>query len=84
MKLNSILGNESCYIFANQIYCNLVHRAVLVIYVYLTIRQRGRAVYELIVIEGAARVNYLFRDNEAELSNCFSIHSEVLTIFVLI
>ena len=43
--------------------------------VYLTIRQRGRVVYELIVNEGAARVDYLFRDNEAELSNCFSIHS---------
>ena len=42
---------------------------------YLTIRQRGRVVYELIVNEGAARVDYLFRDNEAELSNCFSIHS---------
>ena len=81
MKLNSILGNESCYIFVNQIYCNLVHRAVLVIYMYLTIRRRERAVYELIVIEGAARVNYLFRDNEVEFS---SIHSEALTIFVLI
>ena len=33
---------------------------------YLTIRQRGRVVYELIVNEGAARVDYLFRDNEAE------------------
>ena len=43
--------------------------------VYLTIRQRGRVVYELIINEGAARVDYLFRDNEAELSNCFSIHS---------
>ena len=42
---------------------------------YLTIRQQGRVVYELIVNEGAARVEYLFRDNEAELSNCFSIHS---------
>ena len=42
---------------------------------YLTIRQRGRVVYELIVNEGAAQVDYLFRDNEAELSNCFSIHS---------
>ena len=42
---------------------------------YLTIRQRGRVVYELIVNEGAARVEYQFRDNEAELSNCFSIHS---------
>ena len=41
---------------------------------YLTIRQQGRVVYELIVNEGAARVDYLFRDNEAELSNCFSIH----------
>ena len=39
----------------------------------LTIRQRGRVVYELIVNEGAARVDYLFRDNEAELFNCFSI-----------
>ena len=35
--------------------------------VYLTIRQRGRVVYELIVNEGAPRVDYLFRDNEAEL-----------------
>ena len=43
--------------------------------VYLAIRQRGWVVYELIVNEGAARVDYLFRDNEAELSNCFSIHS---------
>ena len=36
-------------------------------------RQRGRVVYKLIINEGAARVDYLF--NEAELSNCFSIHS---------
>ena len=43
--------------------------------VYLTIRQRGKVAYELIVNEGAARVDYLFRYNEAELSNCFSIHS---------
>ena len=33
---------------------------------YLTIRQRGRIGYE--------PIDYLFRDNEAELSNCFSIH----------
>ena len=39
---------------------------------YLTIRQR--VVYELIVNESAASVDYLFRDNEAELSNCFSIN----------
>ena len=42
--------------------------------IYLTIRQRGRVVCELIFNEGAARVDYLLRDNEAELSNCFSIH----------
>ena len=48
---------------------------VLACHPSLTIRQRGRVVYELIVNEGAARVDYLFRDNEAELSNCFSIHS---------
>ena len=41
---------------------------------HLTIR-RGRVVYDLIVNEDATRVDYLFRDNEAELSNCFSIHS---------
>ena len=28
-------------------------------------RQRGQVVYELIVNKGAARVDYLFRDNEA-------------------
>ena len=42
---------------------------------YLTIRQRGRVVYELIVNKDAARADYLFRDDEAELCNCFSIHS---------
>ena len=38
----------------------------------LTIRQRGRVVYE-----GEARIDYLLIDNEAELSHCFSIHSHL-------
>ena len=42
--------------------------------IYLTIRQRGQVVYERIVNEGEAWVDYSLRDNEAELSNCFSIH----------
>ncbi len=44
---------------------------------YLTIRQRGRVVYEQIVNEGEARIDYLLIDTEAELSNCFSIHSHL-------
>ena len=57
--------------------CRICNSPWLSVY-YLTIRQRGRVVYELIVNEGAARVDYLFRDNEAELSNCFSIHSYLI------
>ncbi len=45
--------------------------------IYLTIRQRGRVVYEKIVNEGEVRIDYLLLDNEAELSNCFSIHSHL-------
>ena len=44
---------------------------------YLTIRQRGRVVYEQIVDEGETRVDYLLIDNEAELSNCFSINHHI-------
>ncbi len=43
----------------------------------LTIRQRGRVVYEQIVDEGETRVDYLLIDNEAELSNCFSINHHI-------
>ena len=46
------------------------------------IRQRGRVVDELIVNEGAARVDYLFRNNEAELPNCFSINQVARQNFV--
>ena len=45
--------------------------------VYLTIRQRGRVVYQQIVDEGETRVDYLLTDNEVKLSNCFSIHSHL-------
>ena len=45
--------------------------------IYLTIRQRGRVVYEQIVDEGETRVDYLLIDNEAELSNCFSINHHI-------
>ena len=52
---------------------------------YLTIKQRGRVVYERIVNEEEAWLDYSLIDNEAELSNCFSIHSQLyLTIFALI
>ena len=44
---------------------------------YLTITQRRQVVYDLVVNVGAARADYLFRDNEAELSNCFSINQVV-------
>ncbi len=44
---------------------------------YLTIRQRCRVVYEQIVDEGETRVDYLLIDNEAELSNCFSINHHI-------
>ena len=46
---------------------------------YLTMRQRGQVVYELIVNKGAARVDYLFRDNEA----CKSILTILKTIVFL-
>ncbi len=39
--------------------------------------QRGRVVYEQIVDEGETRVDYLLIDNEAELSNCFSINHHI-------
>ena len=39
----------------------------------LTIR-RGRVVYEVTVNKAAAQVDYLFRDNEGELYDCFSLH----------
>ena len=42
---------------------------------YLTIRRRVRVVYERIVNEGEAWVDYSLIDNEGELSDCFSIHS---------
>jgi hypothetical protein len=48
---------------------------------YLTIRQRGRVVYEGIVNEDEVRVDYSLIDNEAELSNCFSIHSMSTIIY---
>ena len=35
-------------------------------WLHLTIRQRGRVAYKLIVNEGAAPVDYLFKDNEAD------------------
>ena len=35
-------------------------------HVYLTIRQRGRVVYEQIVDEGETRVGYLLIDNEVK------------------
>ncbi len=38
---------------------------------------RGRVVYEQIVDEGETRVDYLLIDNEAELSNCFSINHHI-------
>ena len=41
---------------------------------YLAIRQRVRVVYERIVNEGEAWVDYSLIDNVGELSNCFSIH----------
>ncbi len=41
------------------------------------IRQQGRVVYEQIVDEGETRVDYQLIDNEAESSNCFSIHSHL-------
>ena len=63
------MARQNCRQISGRVFIISVH------FVYLTIRQRGRVVYELIVNEGAARVDYLFRDNEAELSNCFSIHS---------
>ncbi len=37
----------------------------------------GRVVYEQIVDEGETRVDYLLIDNEAELSNCFSINHHI-------
>ena len=46
------------------------------------IKQRGPVVHELIVNEGAAWVDYLFRNNEAELSNCFSINQVARQNFV--
>ena len=39
-------------------------------------RQRGRVVYERIVDEGEAWVDYQVMDNEDELSNCFSINQQ--------
>ena len=50
------------------------HRYIMV---YLTTGHRGRVVYELIVNESAARVDYLFRDDETELSNCFNTNQVV-------
>ncbi len=44
---------------------------------YLTIRQRGRVVYEQIVDEGETRVDYLLIDNEGELSNCLSTNHHI-------
>ena len=49
---------------------------------YLTITQRGQVVYALAVNVGAALADYLFRDNETELSNCFSINQVVRENFV--
>ena len=48
----------------------------------LKIRQTGQIVGQLIVNKGTALVDYLFRDNEVELSNCFSINQEVRQNFV--
>ena len=55
------------------------HRYIMV---YLTIGHRGRVVCELIVNESAARVDYLFRDDETELSNCFNTNQVVRQNFV--
>ena len=49
---------------------------------YLTITQRGQVVYALVVNVGAARADCLFGDNEAKLSNCFSINQVVRESFV--
>ena len=59
----------------------MIARKPFLKYTFLTII-RGRIVYELIVNEGAARVDYLFGDNKAELSNCFSINQVVRQNFV--
>ena len=42
------------------------------VFYFKTIKQRGRVVYERIVNEEEAWLDYSLIDNEAELSNCFS------------
>ena len=43
----------------------------------LSYRQQERVVDRLIFNEDAVRVDYLFRDNVAELSNCFGVNQVV-------
>ena len=68
--MNTIYIYSIYYIFLSLTDCLTVSQQHAL---YLTIRQRGRVVYEQIVDEGETRVDYLLIDNEAELSNCFKL-----------